>query len=70
MKKIDHTRHLLKTFASYFKSNHLSDVELIVDGKRFASHKFVLAARSDYFHALLYGGDYSRVISLLCVLDH
>ncbi|KAI1297230.1 BTB/POZ domain-containing protein 9 [Halotydeus destructor] len=56
MKKIDHASDLLKTFASYFNSEHLSDVTLVICDKKFFGHKFVLAARSDYFHALLFGG--------------
>ncbi|XP_065322234.1 uncharacterized protein LOC135929539 isoform X2 [Gordionus sp. m RMFG-2023] len=33
-----------------------SDVVFIVDGKRFHAHKFILASKSEYFRALLYGG--------------
>lgn len=37
-------------------SDDYSDVTLIVSGQRFNSHKVILAARSQYFRALLFGG--------------
>ncbi|EDV44558.1 uncharacterized protein Dana_GF20424 [Drosophila ananassae] len=33
-----------------------SDVEFLVEGQRLPAHRVVLAARSEYFRALLYGG--------------
>lgn len=33
-----------------------SDVTFIVDGSRFPAHRVILAARSEYFRALLFGG--------------
>ena len=37
-------------------ADEYSDVALVVDGQRFRAHRVILAARSDYFRALLYGG--------------
>lgn len=33
-----------------------SDVELIIESEHFHAHRAILAARSEYFRALLYGG--------------
>lgn len=35
-----------------------SDVTFIVEGKQLPAHRVILAARSDYFRALLYGGGF------------
>lgn len=35
-----------------------SDVTFIVEGKKLYAHRVILAARSDYFRALLYGGGF------------
>ncbi|KAI1707766.1 BTB/POZ domain-containing protein [Ditylenchus destructor] len=43
-------------FEHLYESNDLSDVTLIVEGKRFPVHKLVLAARSSYFRGMFYGG--------------
>ena len=39
-----------------FNQADYSDIELIVDLEHFYAHRIILAARSEYFRALLYGG--------------
>ncbi|KAH8308584.1 hypothetical protein KR018_012416 [Drosophila ironensis] len=49
-----------------------SDVEFLVEGQRLPAHRVVLAARSEYFRALLYGGmseTLQRQIALQVPLD-
>ncbi|KAI1701849.1 BTB/POZ domain-containing protein [Ditylenchus destructor] len=43
-------------FEHLYESSELSDVTLVVEGKRFPVHKLVLAARSSYFRGMFYGG--------------
>lgn len=48
------------TFSSdwrqYFNNSHLSDIELVVDGRRIAAHRVVLAARCEHFSRMLLSG--------------
>ncbi|KAH8386811.1 hypothetical protein KR093_002722, partial [Drosophila rubida] len=37
-------------------NDHYSDVEFVVEEQRLPAHRAILAARSEYFRALLYGG--------------
>lgn len=39
-----------------FNQSEYSDVELVIESKHFHAHRVILAARSVYFRALLYGG--------------
>lgn len=39
-----------------FNQSDYSDIELIVESEQFYAHRIILAARSEYFRALLYGG--------------
>jgi len=39
-----------------FNQSDYSDIELFVESERFYAHRIILAARSEYFRALLYGG--------------
>lgn len=39
-----------------FNQADYSDIELVVESENFYAHRIILAARSDYFRALLYGG--------------
>ena len=39
-----------------FNQPDYSDIQLVVESEHFHAHRIVLAARSDYFRALLYGG--------------
>ena len=42
---------------------------LVVDGQRFRAHRVILAARSDYFRALLYGGMKESQLSEIELMD-
>ncbi|XP_063619911.1 BTB/POZ domain-containing protein 9 [Cydia splendana] len=53
---IEHISHLSEHIGSLCLSSEYSDVTLIVEGQRIPAHKVILAASSDYFRALLYGG--------------
>ncbi|XP_059061241.1 BTB/POZ domain-containing protein 9 [Achroia grisella] len=53
---IEHINHLSENIGSLCLSSEYSDVTLIVEGHRIPAHKVILAASSDYFRALLYGG--------------
>lgn len=48
--------HLSEHIGSLCLSSEYSDVTLIVEEQRIPAHKVILAASSDYFRALLYGG--------------
>lgn len=55
--EVNHIVNLAEQISSLYLSDDYSDVTLIVnDEERFPSHKVVLAARSEYFRALLFGG--------------
>ncbi|XP_011505483.1 PREDICTED: BTB/POZ domain-containing protein 9 [Ceratosolen solmsi marchali] len=54
--EIEHTNYLSKDIGALYLSGDYSDITLIVSGQRFDVHKAILAARSQYFRALLYGG--------------
>lgn len=53
---IDHTSVLSEDFARLYNQSDFSDVQLIIESECFYAHRIVLAARSQYFRALLYGG--------------
>ncbi|KOC71172.1 BTB/POZ domain-containing protein 9 [Habropoda laboriosa] len=53
---INHISTLSENIGALYLSDDYSDVTLIVGGQRFNSHKIILAARSQYFRALLFGG--------------
>ncbi|XP_037076077.1 LOW QUALITY PROTEIN: BTB/POZ domain-containing protein 9-like [Pollicipes pollicipes] len=54
--EVDHVSQLSQDLALLCRSEEFSDVVLVVDGHRFSAHRSVLAARSEYFRALLFGG--------------
>ncbi|WKY10431.1 hypothetical protein Q1695_002638 [Nippostrongylus brasiliensis] len=54
--EIDHTGFLSDNIGSLFLNPNFSDVMFVVDGEQFPAHKVLLAARSEYFRAMLYGG--------------
>lgn len=54
--EVQHIHHLSEHIGKLYLSDEYSDVVLVVDGQRFAAHRVILAARSEYFRALLYGG--------------
>lgn len=53
---IEHLSQLSDNLSSLCVNQEYSDVTLIVEGQRLHAHKVILAARSEYFRALLYGG--------------
>ncbi|KAL7644978.1 UNVERIFIED_CONTAM: hypothetical protein RMT77_004795 [Armadillidium vulgare] len=53
---VDHSSSLSHDIGSLFLNDEYSDVVLTVGGNKFSAHKVILAARSNYFRALLYGG--------------
>ncbi|CAF0815842.1 unnamed protein product [Adineta ricciae] len=54
--EINHTSTLSGDFENLFNKSDYSDIVLIVEYEQFYAHRIVLAARSEYFRALLYGG--------------
>ncbi|XP_043487969.1 BTB/POZ domain-containing protein 9 [Polistes fuscatus] len=54
--EVEHTNLLSEDIGALHLSNNYTDVTLIVSGQRFNGHKIILAARSQYFRALLFGG--------------
>ncbi|XP_025196538.1 BTB/POZ domain-containing protein 9-like isoform X2 [Melanaphis sacchari] len=54
--QIDHAHFLANDIGTLYLNDRFSDVVLVVNGERFHAHRVVLASRSDYFRALLYGG--------------
>ncbi|CAF1083912.1 unnamed protein product [Rotaria sordida] len=53
---INHTSALSGDFGNLFNQSDYSDIELLVESEHFYAHRIILAARSEYFRALLYGG--------------
>ncbi|KAK2582432.1 hypothetical protein KPH14_004742 [Odynerus spinipes] len=54
--EVEHTNFLSEDIGALHLSDNYTDVTLIVAGQRFNGHKIILAARSQYFRALLFGG--------------
>ena len=54
---VDHVNMLSDNLkSSLFLNPDYADVHLVVEGVSFPAHRIILAARSQYFRALLYGG--------------
>jgi len=54
---VDHIATLSENLSTtLFLNAEYSDLQLIVEGKSFPAHRIILASRSEYFRALLYGG--------------
>ncbi|XP_035736604.1 BTB/POZ domain-containing protein 9-like [Vespa mandarinia] len=53
---VEHTNFLSEDIGALYLSNSYTDITLIVADQRFNGHKIILAARSQYFRALLFGG--------------
>lgn len=53
---IEHVDYLSEQIGALCLSSEYSDVTLIVEGQRIPAHKVILAASSDFFRALLFGG--------------
>ncbi|XP_064623500.1 BTB/POZ domain-containing protein 9-like [Lineus longissimus] len=56
MGDIEHTSQLSENIGALFENSEYSDVRFIVDGTTFHAHRVILAARSEYFRAMLFGG--------------
>ena len=56
LSEVDHIPSLSAHIGALFLNDEYSDVTLLVGGQSFRAHKVILAARSEYFRALLYGG--------------
>lgn len=54
--EIDHVELLSSQTSALYRSQEFTDVTFVVEGSKFFAHRVVLAARSDYFRALLFGG--------------
>ncbi|RZF39905.1 hypothetical protein LSTR_LSTR010533 [Laodelphax striatellus] len=54
--EIEHMNFLSEHIGALYLDDAYSDIVLKVDGTKFHAHKVILAARSEYFRALLYGG--------------
>ncbi|KAL3287749.1 hypothetical protein HHI36_002213 [Cryptolaemus montrouzieri] len=53
---IEHLTQLSENLSALCLSHEYSDVVFIVEGQKLHAHKVILASRSEYFRALLYGG--------------
>lgn len=53
---INHVKQLSLDIGNLFSNTDYCDIKLIVDGVEFKAHKILLAARSEYFRALLFSG--------------
>ncbi|XP_059482268.1 BTB/POZ domain-containing protein 9 [Neocloeon triangulifer] len=54
--EVEHIHALSSNIGALFLNDEYSDVILNLNGQKFHAHKVILAARSEYFRALLYGG--------------
>ncbi|CAM1331992.1 BTBD9 (predicted) [Pycnogonum litorale] len=54
--EVDHTHQLSDNMGELYLKEKYSDVIFIVESEKFHAHKIILATRSDYFRALLFGG--------------
>ncbi|ELU08603.1 hypothetical protein CAPTEDRAFT_220698 [Capitella teleta] len=53
---VEHVNFLSEDIGALFLQDNYSDITLVVEEKKFPVHKVILAARSEYFRALLFGG--------------
>ncbi|CAM1332000.1 BTBD9 (predicted) [Pycnogonum litorale] len=54
--EVDHTHQLSDNMGQLYLNEEYSDITFIVESEKFHAHKMILATRSDYFRALLFGG--------------
>ncbi|VDO37067.1 unnamed protein product [Heligmosomoides polygyrus] len=53
---IEHSTTVVDDIEALFSKSDFSDVTFVVEGERLHAHKPILAARCEYFRAMLYGG--------------
>lgn len=53
---IDDSEGLVGAIDELFSNRDFSDVTFLIEGERIYAHRLILAARSEYFRAMLYGG--------------
>ncbi|XP_022902316.1 BTB/POZ domain-containing protein 9 [Onthophagus taurus] len=66
---IKHCTQLSEHFGTLCTSQEYSDIVLVVEGQKLYAHKMILAARSEYFRALLYGGMKESSQSVITLAD-
>lgn len=54
--EIEHVQFLSEMIGNLYLNDEFSDTVLVVQNEKISVHKVILAARSEYFRALLYGG--------------
>ncbi|XP_033123857.1 BTB/POZ domain-containing protein 9-like [Anneissia japonica] len=54
--EVHHTNILSQDIGNLFSNEDYSDISLVVEQRIFPAHRVILAARCEYFRALLYGG--------------
>jgi len=54
--EIDHVELLSSQTSALYRSQEFTDVTFVVEGSKFFAHRVMLASRSEYFRALLFGG--------------
>ncbi|XP_070579023.1 BTB/POZ domain-containing protein 9-like [Ptychodera flava] len=54
--EVEHVHHLSEQIGNLFLNQEYSDITFIVENTRFHAHRVILAARCEYFRALLFGG--------------
>ncbi|KAH8869238.1 BTB/POZ domain-containing protein 9 [Schistosoma japonicum] len=54
--EINHSAEIIPCISQLYRNEAFSDVTLVVQNTHFPAHRAILAARSDYFRALFYGG--------------
>ncbi|CAH8680767.1 unnamed protein product [Schistosoma rodhaini] len=54
--EINHSKEIIPCISQLYRNETFSDVVLVVQNTRFPAHRAILAARSEYFRALFYGG--------------
>ena len=53
---VNHVKQLSQDIGNLFQNTDYCDLKLIVEGVEFKAHRIILAARSEYFRALLFSG--------------
>ncbi|CAH8662388.1 unnamed protein product [Schistosoma guineensis] len=54
--EVNHSKEIIPCISQLYRNEAFSDVILVVQNTRFPAHRAILAARSEYFRALFYGG--------------